>query len=268
MQRRPFLQKISLIGSSMLAMPLISRAKMDFPRATRLKFITASDGHFGQPNTDFETSHRQLMEAINQEENVDFVVFNGDLIHDDPKWMPEVKKVYDTLKAPYYTTKGNHDRISETTWEKIWGRSADFAFTQKEKYGFVLLNCSNEAGDYLCANLAFAKSKLEEYKELSHVFLFVHISQNDWTRHGVACDDLLDLIASHPNVKATFHGHDHDVDGIMINRKKPYLWSGHFGGSWGNPFPSYRVCEIGEDGKTITSLKTVRDGMTLNGHTL
>uniref|UniRef100_UPI004048986D hypothetical protein n=1 Tax=Algoriphagus sp. TaxID=1872435 RepID=UPI004048986D len=46
------------------------------------------------------------------------------------------------------------------------------------------------------------------------------------------------------------------------------LWAGHFGGSWGNPFPSYRVCEVGEDGKAVTYLKTVKDGLVLNSHPL
>jgi predicted phosphodiesterase len=249
-------------------MPFISFGKMQFPVNTKLKFITASDGHFGQPNTDYETSHRNLIAAINKEENVDFVVFNGDLIHDEPKWMPQVKKVYDTLKHKYYVTKGNHDQISESTWLSIWDQPADFSFIHQDQYGVILCNSSNEAGEYLCVNMEFLKACLEEYQKLSHVFLFVHISQNDWTKHGVACEDVMQLIARYPNVKATFHGHDHDVDGIMINRKKPYLWSGHFGGSWGNPFPSYRVCEVGEDGKTITYLKTVADGTILNGHTL
>ncbi len=251
-----------------MSMPFISFGKKDFPKATRLKFITASDGHYGQPDTDFETSHKDLIDAIHREENVDFVIFNGDLIHDEPKWMLEVREVYDTLRIPYFVCKGNHDRITENTWQQIWNQPADYSFIHKDDYGFILLNCSNEAGDYLCADLNFAKTILEEYIHLSHVFLFVHISQNDWTRHGVACDELLDLIASYPNVKATFHGHDHDVDGIMINRKKPYFWSGHFGGSWGNPFPSYRVCEVGEDGKASTYLKSVKDGMILNGHNL
>ena len=179
MQRRPFLHKISLISSSLVSMPFIPFGKADFPKATRLKFITASDGHFGQPDTDYETSHRNLIEAIHREKNVDFVVFNGDLIHDEPKWMPEVRKVYDTLQVPYYVCKGNHDRISENSWLQIWNQPADFAFTIKDNYGFILLNCSNEAGDYLCADLNFAKTILEEYSRLSHVFLFIHISQND-----------------------------------------------------------------------------------------
>ena len=268
MQRRPFLQKISLISSSMLVFPYLSSEAIQFPKATRLKFITASDGHYGQPETDFATSHRQLIEAINQEENVDFVVFNGDLIHDDPKWMPEVKQVYESLNAPFFTTRGNHDMVSKTRWEEIWGRSTDFGFVSKEQHGIILADSSNENGDYLCIDSAFLKSQLEEFKGLSHVFLFVHISQNDWTKHGISCGDILDLIDSYPNVKATFHGHDHDVDGIMIYKKKPFLWSGHFGGSWGNPFPSYRVCEVGEDGKTATYLKTVKDGTILNRHNL
>ncbi len=268
MHRRPFLQKISLLGTSLMTLPFISYGKMDFPKATRLKFITASDGHFGQPNTDFETSHSQLIEAINKEENVDFVVFNGDLIHDDPKWMPEVKNVYDRLPVPYYTTRGNHDRVSDQVWQQTWGRPDNFGWISKENHGIILSSSSNEKGEYLCADTGFLKSKLESYKDLSHVFLFVHISQNDWTRHGIACEEMLDLIASYPNLRATFHGHDHDVDGIMLYKKKPFLWSGHFGGSWGNPFPCYRVCEVGEDGKAITYLKTVKDGTILNGNNL
>jgi predicted MPP superfamily phosphohydrolase len=268
MNRRPFLKKLTVISSTISVMPFITFGKMHFPVNPTLKFIIASDGHYGQPNTDFEKSHQDLIDAIHLEENVDFVVFNGDLIHDEPKWMPEVKKVYDTLKVPYFPVKGNHDRISEADWEKIWGIPADHAFVSQEKYGVILANSSNQAGDYLCVDAAFLKKKLEDYKNLSHVFICIHISQNDWTKHGVACQEILEMIGSYPNVRAVFHGHDHDVDGIMLNRKKPYLWSGHFGGSWGSPHPGYRVCEVGEDGKTVTYLKAMKDGMILSGHTL
>ena len=267
MNRRPFLQKLSLMGSSLFAMPFLSYGKIDFPKATRLKFITASDGHWGQPDTDFETSHRNLIEAIHREENVDFVVFNGDLIHDNPVFLPEVKKVYSQLQVPYYVTRGNHDRVSEGDFMRIMGQRTNFSFIEKDS-GIILLDCSNEKGDYLCADLDFAKSILDEYASLAKVFVFVHISQQEWTRHGIPCQDFMDLVTSYPNVRAIFHGHDHDVDGQMLYRKKPFLWSGHFGGSWGNPFPSYRVCEVGEDGKVISYLKTVKDGTLLNGHTL
>ena len=268
MQRRPFIKNLAFITSSFTLMPFISFGKIDFPLKSDLKFIIASDGHFGQPNTDFEGSHKMLIDAIHQEEQVDFVIFNGDLIHDDPKWMPEVKKVYDSLKVPYYPVKGNHDRISEADWENIWRIPADYSFVVQDKYGVILANSSNEAGDYLCVDLDFLQKSLDAFRSLSFVFIAIHISQNDWTRHGVSCQHVLDLIASYPNVKAVFHGHDHDVNGIILNQNKPYLWSGHFGGSWGSPLPGYRVCEVGKDGKVITYLKAMKDGLILSGHTL
>ncbi|WP_304517702.1 metallophosphoesterase family protein [Cecembia rubra] len=268
MKRRPFLKKLTFLTSMTSLMPFLNYGKMEFPEKTKLKFIVASDGHYGQPNTEFEASHKTLLKAIQQEQEVDFVVFNGDLIHDDPKWMPEVKKVYDSLKLPYFPVKGNHDRISETAWQNIWGIPADHRFVWKEHFGMILANSSNQAGEYLCADTEFLKSSLEEFKNLAFVFVFVHISQNDWTLHGVSCDPFLELMARYSNVRAIFHGHDHDVNGIMRNRKKPYLWSGHFGGSWGSPHPSYRVCEVGGDGKVITYLKSMNEGMILSGHTI
>ncbi len=268
MKRRPFLQKITLFSSAVMAIPLDSLSKTIKEEPKKLRFIVASDGHFGQPDTDFTGMHTQLMKSINAEEQVDFVVFNGDLIHDDPALMPQVKLFYDTLKSPYYVTRGNHDRVAEGEWTKIWGNPENHAFQAKDGSGVILLNCSNEDGEYLCGDVQFLKSKLDEFSGLSHVFVFIHISQNDWTRHGVKCDDLLETISQFKNVKAVFHGHDHDVDGIMINRGKPYLWDGHFGGSWGNPFHTYRVVEILENGNTVTYLKTVKDGTILNGHSL
>ncbi len=271
MKRRPFLKNLTAIGSSLVALPIsgfanLSVCKHQVQTKPIFRFITASDGHFGQPQTDFETSHQNLIQAIKREADVDLVVFNGDLIHDDPVFMPAVKKVYDQLSIPYYVVKGNHDRISESSWLNIWSQPADYTFLVKDHYRIIILNSSNEAGDYLCADLTFLQTTLEESTNLTHIFIFIHISQNDWTRHGVDCKEVLDLIARFPNVKAIFHGHDHDVDGIMWNQKKPYFWSGHFGGSWGNPFPSYRVCQIDESGKVQTALKRISDGVILNMH--
>jgi Calcineurin-like phosphoesterase len=266
MQRRRFIQKISLYSVPLLAIPSMSFGKLAFPDSPKLKFITASDGHWGQTDTDYEGSHRQLIEAVNRERDVDFVVLNGDLIHDTPSLLPRVREVYNQFKVPFYVTRGNHDRVDEETFKNVMGQPTNYSFMVKDNFGIVLLDCSNAEGKYLCVNLQKARSFLEQFANLSQVFIFVHISQNDWTRYGVDCQDFLNLVASFPNVKATFHGHDHDVDGMMIYKKKPFFWSGHFGGSWGNPFPCYRVCEAGADGKAITYLKTIQDGTILNKH--
>ncbi|TXE13266.1 metallophosphoesterase family protein [Algoriphagus aquimarinus] len=273
MNRRPFLKNLSLLGSGLVTLPLagfpltLSKTEQEEVFSPVFKFVTASDGHFGQADTDFKASHQNLIQAIKRESDVDLVVFNGDLIHDDPVFMPEVKKVYDQLlPLNYYVVKGNHDKVSDARWLEIWGQASNTFFTVKDDYGMIILNSSNEAGDYLCVDVDFLQTALSKTQSLKQVFLFIHISQKDWTRHGVDCQGVLDLIASYPNVKATFHGHDHDVDGIIWNQKKPYFWSGHFGGSWGNPFPSYRICEVDEQGKTRTSLKRVSDGLILNSH--
>ena len=71
MHRRPFLQKLSLFSTGLIALPFATYGQVTLPKSTRLKFITASDGHWGQANTDFAGSHRQLMEAIHREKGVD-----------------------------------------------------------------------------------------------------------------------------------------------------------------------------------------------------
>ncbi|ERM80190.1 hypothetical protein P872_14300 [Rhodonellum psychrophilum GCM71 = DSM 17998] len=268
MQRRPFLKNISLIATATAVIPFPLIGKTITNMEPILKFIVASDGHYGQRETAFESSHQKLIAAIHLEEGVDFVVFNGDLIHDEPAFMPQVKRVYDSLNVPYYPVKGNHDQISEEDWEAIWGIPANHAFVHGDAFGFVLANSSNQQGEYLCVDTIWLKERLEAFKGFSHVFIFIHISQRDWTKHGIACEEVLDLIGSYPNVRATFHGHDHDVDGIMYHLKKPYLWSGHFGGSWGSPHPGYRICTLGEDGKVTTQLKSMKDGSVLSTHVL
>ncbi len=268
MHRRPFLQKLSLLSTGLIALPFANYGQVTLPKATRLKFITASDGHWGQPNTNFTLSHQNLIDAIHREKGVDFVVFNGDLIHDTPSFLPEVKAVYDQVQFPTFATRGNHDRVDVETFARVIGHATNHSFVVKDDYGVVLLDSSNLAGDYLCADLNYLKGILDSSEQLSHVFVFIHISQRDWARNGVSCQEFMDLIATYKNVRATFHGHDHDLDGLMVYRDKPFLWAGHFGGSWGNPFPSYRVCEVGEDGKAVTYLKTVKEGMVLNSHPL
>jgi len=111
MQRRPFLQKVGALSAGLISLPFLSYSTTQLPKATRLKFITASDGHWGQPNTDFALSHQNLIDAIHREKGVDFVVFNGDLIHDTPSFLPEVKAVYDQVQFPPFATRGNRDRV-------------------------------------------------------------------------------------------------------------------------------------------------------------
>ncbi|HEX8529549.1 MAG TPA: metallophosphoesterase, partial [Cytophagales bacterium] len=80
----------------------------------RLRFAVASDGHYGQPDTDYAAFYRNIVAWLNQENErngLDFCVFNGDIIHDGPEFLPQAKAALDGLKVPYYVTRGNHDRV-------------------------------------------------------------------------------------------------------------------------------------------------------------
>lgn len=79
MNRRPFLKNLTLLGSGLVTLPIagfpVSLSKTQYEEAFLpvFKFITASDGHFGQPDTDFKTSHQNLIQAIKREPDVDLV---------------------------------------------------------------------------------------------------------------------------------------------------------------------------------------------------
>ncbi len=69
----------------------------------RLRFAVASDGHYGQPNTDYAAFYRNIVAWLNQEHELnglDFCVFNGDIIHDAPEFLPQAKAALDGLQVP------------------------------------------------------------------------------------------------------------------------------------------------------------------------
>ena len=64
---------------------------------TKLRFAIASDGHYGQPGTDYKTDHANMIKWLNEAHEsspLNFVIINGDLVHDRPDLLPEVKKDY------------------------------------------------------------------------------------------------------------------------------------------------------------------------------
>jgi hypothetical protein len=182
---------------------------------------------------------------------LDFVVLNGDLIHDQPEFLPQVKAYWDRLDVPYFVTKGNHDKVSGAVWESTWGYRENSEFERGE-YGFLLGTTSNEQGDYLCADIDWLKSALQKYQGKKGVFVFLHINQNKVTRHGVACSEVAALLEGTKNVRAVFNGHDHDVDNVIYSNDRAYLFDGHVGGSWGTNYRGYRIVEADEQGRVRT----------------
>ncbi|NWG14626.1 MAG: metallophosphoesterase [Acidobacteria bacterium] len=219
-----------------------------------IRFAVASDGHFGQPETDFQRFHRELAFWLNEERSgkgLDFVIFNGDLIHDDPKLLPRVKTAYDEFKIPYLVVKGNHDKVSPQEWKTTWGYEENHAFV-RDSCAFLLVSTSNEEGKYLCANADWLSNQLAAHKDSRRIFIFMHINQNGVTRHAVSCPEISALLQQTPNVAAVFHGHDHDQDNVIYQNGRAYFFDGRMGGNWGTPYRGYRIVEVNDAGMVLT----------------
>ena len=195
-----------------------------------------------------------MMGWLNEEVNgkgLDFVVFNGDLIHDNPEFLPQVKQQYDRLECPYFCSRGNHDQVSNQLWEQTWGYGLNHV-VEKDNYVLLLGDTSNQKGEYVCADIKWLGEQLRKFSSKKHIFVFLHISQRKWTSAGIDCPEVTALLEKTPNVSAVFHGHDHHLDHEFLSGGLPYFFDGHIGGNWGAPYRGYRIVEVLQDDKVRT----------------
>lgn len=80
----------------------------------------------------------------------------------------------------------------------------------------------------------------------------MHITPFSWTKSGLPCPVIAELFAKQPNVKAVFHGHDHDQDDVKENNGKYYFFDSHIGGNWSTEYHGYRIIEILKNGDILT----------------
>lgn len=223
----------------------------------KLRFAIASDGHYGQPGTDYKHDHENIVKWLNEchdKSPLNFVIINGDLVHDRPDLLPEVKEnYYDKLKVPFYAVPGNHDHADTPLWKSVFGYEDNFSF-EKNGVGFVLANTSDTKGAYLCPNNDFLKQELDKFKDLKTVFVVLHIPPHFWVPESpfVECPDTLKLLHSYTNVKAVFHGHDHSLDAVFYTDKLPHFFDAHIGGNWGTAYKGYRIVEVDQHNQIQT----------------
>lgn len=79
---------------------------------------------------------------------------------------------------------------------------------------FLIATTSDEKGAYLCPDVNWVASRLEQYQQQKNIFIFIHINRSKQTKNAVDCRELFDVFAKHKNIKAFFNGHDHDEEGI------------------------------------------------------
>jgi 3',5'-cyclic-AMP phosphodiesterase len=271
MRRRDFIKQTSsalLILSSGDILSLLDGYDEIAGKKPVLRFVVASDGHYGQKDTEYEKFFSEVVENINREHEkkaFEFCVINGDIIHDDKTFYPDAKKALDKLTVKYYVSQGNHDHVTAEEWKDIWKMPVNLDFSIK-KNAVLIGTTSNEKGTYLCPDLNWFAQKLEEYKKKKNVFIFIHINPGKQTQFAVDCPEFFALLSKYKNVKAIFNGHDHDIDIVKIQNDVPFIFDAHFGGNWGTKYRGFRVVELYKDNSMLTYILNPTD--KLNEQTL
>lgn len=221
-----------------------------------LRFVVASDAHYGQPGTTYDAMIEKITTQINmfhKETPIDFCVINGDIIHNEKHLLPLAKQKLDALNPKYYVTRGNHDMVTADYWQEVWGMPLNH-MVEIKKNAIILGDTSNEDGKYLSPDLNWLAKQLEANKQKKNVFLFLHIPQKAWTANAIDTPGFEALVNQYPNITAIFHGHEHDQDGVKLlgSRQVPCLFDAHMGGNWGTSYKGFRVVEVLKDGTLLS----------------
>lgn len=252
----------------------------------KLRVCIASDLHYGQKDTPYEKMADDMVGWANAEKKakgLDAFFLNGDLTHDAPEVLPALRdKHLSKLRVPYHCIKGNHDFLDEKpgspaeSWQKVWGYPSNHTV----KYGdfvFIMADTSapRRADAYLAADIGWLKKELEAHKDAAAIFAMIHIPQRKegvegWPKYGVhdaaeagKAEAVMDLLESTANVRAVFHGHNHDETGVHVSGERRYFFDSHAGGNWGAA-KGYRILEIHEDNKMLSYQMNAEDSTETN----
>lgn len=255
--RRDFVKNISfasLFFATGKMRLLTSNEVLALRNQVKFRFAVASDAHYGQPNTPYKAMTETLLSQINATHAntpFDFTAINGDLIHNEPSFMPLFKAELDLLQMPYYVSRGNHDMVTSDYWESIWNTPLNHEVVIGDQV-ILIGDTSNEKGEYTRVDLNWLTTKLDQYKDVKNIFLFLHIPQQNWSKDCVDNPDFAKLVTVQKNLKAIFHGHEHNKDGVVNIGNVPCLYDSHIGGNWGLPYKGFRVVEIMKDNSMVT----------------
>lgn len=204
-----------------------------------------------------------MINWINEEiENtgVDFVVFNGDLVHDKSEDLIIVKDRFDKINTKYYVVHGNHDYSSDKEWKELWGYNWNHNFV-KSNYAFLLLNSSFKEGSYDCIDYKWLEKMLKKYENKDGIILFCHIFQHGKNYKGinffgVDCKKASELMFDSKNIIMAVYSHAHNLDSHFIVKSEKenminVFFTGHFS-AWGLPYLGYRIIEIYENDYIVT----------------
>lgn len=230
-----------------------------------IKFVQVTDAHFGANKPYREQVMSSLVQDINKQKGISFVVFTGDNI-DEPRaedliaFMKYLRK----LKVPYYIVLGNHDvfksgNLSKERYNEIvrannifWlRRKWNYAF-HKKGYTFLVVDGAKEVipgpvGYYRADTLAWIDRQLTKNKR-HPVVIFQHFPILNSPEFGSARmkthgtyqpEKYYEVLNKHDNVLAVVSGHFH----VNAETMKDGIYHINTPTLLANP-PSYKIIDI------------------------
>jgi len=271
LSRRAFCEltvKSFLVISGSKVLQSFAPANVLLPSAKKLqlRFALASDGHYGQPETEYDLFHNEMLgwlQKEKQQRGLDFTIVNGDLFHNDASFLPKVKSVWDKLGMPYYVSHGNHDMVTDAVWRQTWSTPYNHSFTKGEN-AFVVLNTADDKGTYICPDVAYTREQLSKYASYKNLFVIMHITPVKWTGAGIDCPEIVEMFSQQKNLRGIFHGHDHNEDDMKEKGGKHFFFDSHVAGNWGTAYRGYRIVEVMKTGEIITYQYNPAMGLKVN----
>lgn len=168
-----------------------------------LKFVITSD------TQGFYAHNDALVNHINQQKDIKFVLHNGDIT--DFGLLKEHEWIHDSfkkLKAPYVTVIGNHDATGngKDLYKAMYGEF-DFSFVTAERK-FIFLNTNHWEFEGKVPDLDWLEQQLIDSEQYKQVFVLSHIQPIDGA-FGIDKIDRYKKLVSKHNVTLSVHGHGH-----------------------------------------------------------
>lgn len=247
-----------------------------------MKFIVVPDIHYLQDNhsssddikivrgegmptepKNYKDRLQLLVETLKKEE-MDFFIANGDLVHDDPTYLPAVKQELDKVGVPYHVSFGNHDRATESYWQSVWGHDRNTDFSHGE-YAFVLPRSADETGARVAVDTDWLSEKLQQYADKKGILMVTHVPQTDHWRNSPDATEVRQLLKQSDNFIGAVFSHVHGA--ITTERVDDLIFSmtGHFA-HYGRRFYSIRRFGIDESDVITTELYDITNHKVIDRH--
>ena len=206
-----------------------------------IKFIQVTDVHFTAGKEHQEILLKNMVEDINSQKDISFVIFTGDNIDNpDENSLIGLMKIIRKLKVPYYIVLGNHDVFKSKNMSKeryaeivreynpLWLRKKWSYTFHKKGYTFIVVDGSKEiipgpVGYFRADTLAWLDKQLTKNRR-HPVVIFQHYPILDSPEFGSARlkthrtyqpEKYFEVLNKHDNVLAIVSGHFHVNSEIM-----------------------------------------------------